>query len=371
MEEYYKIPFIDLQWFAPEDEGKTEEPSEHKLRKLREEGRVAKSQELNGALVFFVGAILLLPFAPWIERKLEEMMVFFFQHVTAEKVDDITFLYVFLRYFLMMVLPFAFLGIVAAVVSNLIQNKGFIFTTKTISPKFSKIVPRFGDYFKRTMFSFQGVFNIAKSIIKVTVIAVVAFLIISSDMDRLLSALQTGGPMLALKRFAGDAAKMLIISAVILVGIGILDYFVQRRQFRQENKMTKQEVKQEFKDLEGDPDVKGHLEAAQKEMLLQNIPKAVKEADVVITNPTHYAVAVQWKRESSAVPQVTAKGEDMTAQNMKRIARENGVPTVENRPLARGLYHEVQVGEEVPDVYWRAIALVYAEIGYMEKKNKV
>ncbi len=361
--------YIDLQWFAPEDEGKTEEPSEYKLRKLREEGRVAKSQELNGALVFFVGAILIIPLAPWIERKLEEMMVFFFQHVTAEKVDDIQFAYVFLRYFLSMVLPFSFVGIAAAVISNLVQNRGFLFTTKTISPKLNKILPKFGEYFKRTMFSFQGVFNIAKSIIKVTVIAVVAFLIISSDMDHLLSALQTGGPMLALKRFAGDASKMLVISAVILVAIGVLDYFVQRRQFRQENKMTKQEVKQEFKDLEGDPEVKGHLESAQKEMLMQNIPKAVKEADVVITNPTHYAVAVQWKRDVNDVPCVTAKGEDATARNMKKIARENGVPMVENRPLARGLYNEVQVGKEIPDVYWRAIALVYTQIGYLEKKK--
>ena len=271
----------------------------------------------------------------------------------------------------MMVIPFSLIGVAAAVIANLIQNRGFIFTTKTITPKFSKIVPRFGEYFKRTMFSFQGVFNFAKSIIKVTVIGIVAFLIISSDMDHLLSAMQTGGPMLALKRFAGDASKMLIISAVILVGIGILDYFVQRRQFRQENKMTKQEVKQEFKDLEGDPEVKGHLESAQKEMLMQNIPKAVKEADVVITNPTHFAVAVQWNRAASPAPQVTAKGEDLTAQNMKRIAHENNVPTVENRPLARGLYHEVQVGEVVPENYWRAIALIYSQIGYMEKKNKV
>ena len=134
--------------------------------------------------------------------------------------------------------------------------------------------------------------------------------------------------------------------------------------------MTKQEVKQEYKELEGDPEVKGHLESAQREMLSRNMPKAVREADVVITNPTHFAVALQWKREQYDSPQVTAKGEDLTAQNMKRIARENDVPIVENKPLARGLYNDVEIGDEIPDSYLKAISTVYVQIHYLDKKAK-
>jgi flagellar biosynthetic protein FlhB len=122
--------------------------------------------------------------------------------------------------------------------------------------------------------------------------------------------------------------------------------------------------------MEGDPQVKGRLENARRELLRQNMPKAVREADVLITNPTHFAVALQWKQGVSDAPMVTAKGEDMTAQNMKRIARDADVPTVENRPLARALYTETEVGDIIPQAYLRVIAEVYAHIGYMDKQKR-
>ena len=359
---------IDLQWFAAEDEGKTEEPSEYKLRKAREEGELAKSQELNGSLVFLLSVIVLIALAPWIERKCEEVLTYFFRNVTAAKIDDKKFGYFCLKYFLMMILPIALVGLFAGVVSNLIQNKGFLFTTKTIMPKFNKIVPHFGQYLKRSFFSVEGVFNIFKSIFKVAVIAIIAFFIIRFNLPSIFDYLRTGGPRLAMKSFAGMAAVLLIICAVLLLVVGVLDYIVQKRQFRERMKMTKQEVKEEYKEMEGDPEVKSHLEQVQRAMLRQNIQKAVKEADVVITNPTHYAVALEWKRDTAELPEVTAKGADLTAQNMKKIARDNGVPVVENRPLARGLYTDTQVGDIIPANYLKAIATVYVQIGYLDKK---
>lgn len=361
---------VDLKWFGPEDEGKTEEPTEHRLREARKKGQVAKSQELNGALVFLIGVLILFFLAPWIEQKLEEVMSFFFNHINDSKVDNGQYAYIFLRYFLMLFLPFGLVGAVVAVIANLVQNKGFIFSTKPIAMDFKKVAPKFGEYFRRTLFSFTGLFNIIKSIVKVIVIAIVAIIIIRSDMNKLLSALYVGTPMQALKQFATTAAKMLVICGIFLVLVGIADYFVQRREFRRKNKMSKQEVKQEMKELDGDPEVKSHLDSAQKEMLRQNIPRAVKEADVVITNPTHYAVAVQWKREVNEAPAVTAKGEDRTALNMKEIARENDVPIVENKPLARGLYTDVQIGAIIPGIYWKAIALVYSHIQNKSQANE-
>jgi len=359
---------IDLQWFAAEDEGKTEEPSEYKLRKAREEGRLAKSQELNGTLVFFVTVIMLILLAPWIERKCEEVLTYFFRNVAAPKVDDKKFAFFCLKYFIIMTLPIALVGMIAGIVSNLIQNKGFLFTTKTIMPKFDKIVPHFGRYLKRSFFSVEGVFNIFKSIFKVAIIVIIAFCIIRLNLTSIFNYLRTGGPRLAMKSFAGMAAVLLVICAVLLLAVGVLDYIVQRRQFRESMKMTKQEVKEEYKEMEGDPEVKSHLEQVQRAMLRQNIQKAVKEADVVITNPTHYAVALEWKRDTAELPEVTAKGEDLTAQTMKKIARDNGVPVVENRPLARGLYTDTQVGDIIPANYLKAIATVYVQIGYLDKK---
>ena len=222
---------------------------------------------------------------------------------------------------------------------------------------------------KRTIFSFEGVFNIIKSILKVFFIAIIAFVTISSDLPIIFKTLHVGGLQLALKHFASMAVRLLLMSGIVLFIAAIADYIVQRRQFREQMKMTKQEVKEEFKSMEGDPEVKAHLDSAQREMLSQNIPKAVKEADVVITNPTHFAVALQWKRKVSDAPEVTAKGQDLTAQNIKRIAKENDVPIVENRPLARGLYADTEVGDIIPVTYLRAIATVYAQIGYMNRQR--
>jgi len=361
---------IDLQWFAAEDEGRTEEPSEYKLRKAREEGRVAKSQELNGAVVLLLCIVLLVALAPWLERKCEESMIFFFNNVTQKTLTDSKFVYAFFRYFLMMTLPFALVGIVAGVIANIIQNRGFMFTTKTIEPHFDRLVPNFGEYFKKTLFSFEGLFNIVKSIVKVIVIGIISFFYIRADLPALLSMLHTGGPALALRQIGSMSAQILITCSVFLLAVSVADYFVQRRQFIESMKMTKEEVKEEYKEMEGDPEVKGHLESAQREMLQTNIPRAVKESDVVITNPTHFAVALQWKQETNDSPQVTAKGEDLTAQNMKRIAAENDIPIVENRSLARGLYTDTKVGDIIPESYMRAIATVYVQIGYLDKKNK-
>lgn len=359
--------YIDLQWFSAEDEGKTEDPSEYRLRKAREEGRVAKSQELNSTIVFFVNIILLVIMSPWIELKLEEMMTFFFRNSTESNIFDKRNLYLFLKYLIELTIPFALLGTFSAVMANLIQNRGFIFTTKTIEPNFGKVVPHFGEYFKKTLFSFEGIFNILKSIVKIIVIGIISYIIINNKKEILMSLLYTGGPRLALKQIGSITAQILIVCSIFLLAIGILDYIIQRRQFMEKMKMTKQEVKEEYKDLEGDPEVKGHLDQAQQQMLQQNIPKAVKESDVVITNPTHFAISLQYKIGIDDLPKVTAKGEDRLALNMKKIAYENDIPVVENKPLARGLYTDTKVGDIIPETYMKTISIVYAQIGYMNK----
>ena len=202
---------MDLQWFAAEDEGKTEEASEQKLRKARKEGRIAKSQELNGTVVFlFVVAVLIL-LAPWFYKKICEMMIFYFNNVTAQKIDDARFYYIFLRNLLPIVLPLSLAGILAGVIINLVQNRGFIFTTKTIEPKFSKIVPKFGEYFKKTLFSMMGLFNIAKSVLKVAIIVAVAVLLIRLDLAKTLGFLKAGGIDLALRSVSGMVAQLLVV----------------------------------------------------------------------------------------------------------------------------------------------------------------
>ncbi len=362
------MPAIHLQWFASaEDEGRTEAPSDLKLRKAREEGRVPKSQELTGGLVLLLPVLALILLAPWLLRGFVQILTFYVQRCTTASLSDGELMVEFLYAMVRMVLPVAVTAMIAAVVANVIQNKGFLFTTKTIEPKISKVLPKFGEYFKKTLFSFEGAFNVVKSIVKVVVIFIAAYLLIRSEVPRLLTLMQANF-WDGIVFIAEMTAKLLVITAVIFIVIAIPDYIVQRRQFMETMKMTKQEVKQEYKETEGDPLVKGRLRQYMHEMLRRNLPASVARSDVVITNPTHYAVAIQYDSDSMAGPMVTAKGVDSLARRIREIAAENGVPLVENRPLARALYAEVEIGEMVPENYYQALAVILANVYNMKGK---
>lgn len=362
--------YIDLQWFAAEDEGRTEEPSDIKIDKARKEGRVAKSQEVNGAIVFLFSTLALFLLGKWILEQFVEVLLFFFSRCAEGNAMSGTSAVVFFNYFLKTVMPIAFVALLAGVIGNLIQNKGWLFSTKPIQMNFSKILPKFGEYFKKTIFSRQGAFNVMKSILKVAVLVFASFSIIRANIGDLLFIIHGNGNVAgAIGKLASIAMQILFFAAIFFLVISIPDYFVQRREFIESLKMTKQEVKQEFKEMEGDPEVKGRIKQAQKQLLASNIPRAVAESDVVITNPTHFAVALKYDTAQSSAPMVSAKGEDFMAQRIKQIARENDVPIVENRPLARSLYADVDLGDIIPEDYFKAISLVYSHLRKFNKKS--
>ena len=366
-----RAPFmrIDLQWFAAEDEGRTEEPTETKLEKARKEGRVAKSQELNSALVMLLAVVMLIFMGPYMLRDCAAIFRYYFLRCINPQVNDPNLARAFYFFFLRLVLPVAAVAVVGGIVGNIIQNRGFLFTTKTIEPNFKKIVPNFIEYFRNTIFSFRGIFNIIKSIGKVAVIGIIAYFFIRRDVPVLLLEIQNGNVGMAISFIARMAAELLVMAAIVFLVIAIPDYFVQRYQFREQMRMTKQEVKEEYKELEGDPEMKNRLQQAQRNILQQNMPQAVREADVVITNPTHFAVALKYDAALYDAPQVTVKGEDEMALLMRRIAGENNVPVVENRPLARALYANTQIGDIIPSQYLETVALVYAHIQYLDSEK--
>jgi flagellar biosynthetic protein FlhB len=360
---------IDLQWFAAEDEGRTEEPSEYKIRKAREEGRVAKSQELIGALVLLLPALAILFLAPSMLRTCVEMVRFFFlRAVELDPVKDGIVAEAFFRYFIRLVLPIVAVAMAAAIFANLVQT-GFLFTTKPLVPNFSKIVPRFGRYFQRTLFSMEGLFNFAKSVLKMVIIGGVAFFLVYSQRQELAN-LQTAGLWTGITTVASLAIRMLIIASLLLLLLSIPDILFQRWQYRESLKMSKQEVKEERKMYEGDPLVRGRLRQRMRELLTRNMAVNVAKADVVITNPTHFAVALEWNSGTMPAPMVTAKGADEAAFRIRRIANENGVPLVENRPLARALFAETEVGDIIPETYYAIIADVLAHIYKMDKERR-
>jgi len=274
----------------------------------------------------------------------------------------------FFAYFARLTLPVAGVAVIGSIFSNVLQV-GFVFSVKPITPDFSKIVPRFGQYFRRTLFSIEGLFNFGKSIVKIVIIAFIAFLTIQGEFDRLRRLFE--GPFWPMIAYISSLAMRLVIEvAVAMLALAVPDYIFQRRQYMESLKMSKEEVKEERKMQEGDPLVKSRLRERMRELLSRNMAANVPKADVVITNPTHYAVALEWDRDKMAAPTVTAKGADEVAQRIKRIAAESGVPLVENRPLARALYSDVDIGDAIPEKYYQAIAAVLAHVYGAEGESR-
>jgi flagellar biosynthetic protein FlhB len=360
---------IDLQWFAAEDEGRTEDASEYKSQKAREEGRVAKSQELIGALGLLFPALLLAFIGPSMLRTCVEMLRFFLTRSTElDPIGDRFVAGLFFNYFVRLVLPIVIVAMLSGIFSNLVQT-GLLFTTKPLVPDFTKVLPRFGQYFQKTLFSVDGLFNFFKSIVKMAIIGLVAFLLISSDIKKLIN-LETASLWQGINTIASLAIRMLIISALLLLVLSIPDYMFQRWRYMESLKMSREEVKEERKMYEGDPYVRSRIRARIRQMMMQNMAVNVPKADVVITNPTHFAVALEYHQATMPAPMVTAKGEDELALRIRRIAADNGVPVVENRPLARALYAETEVGEYIPMDYYQIVATIISKVMTINEERR-
>jgi flagellar biosynthetic protein FlhB len=354
---------IDLQWFADDDaeaSGRTEEPTEHKIQRLREEGQVVKSQELISALSLFLPALLLLFLAPSMLRACVEMVRFYFLRVTElDPVKDRIIVLVFFRYLARLALPILAVAVVSALISNIVQV-GFLFTAKPITPDFSRVLPKVGQFFSR-IFSIDGLFNFAKSLAKMLIIGGIAFALIYLDRKKLLN-LQKAGLWTGLTTVSSLAIRMLIISALLMLILSIPDYLFQRWRFRERHKMSRYEIKEELKQHEADPMIQSRIRSRFRDLLKQNLTVTVPQADVVITNPTHLAVALQYDQSFMSGPMVVAMGEDEIAARIRRIAEENEVPLVEDKPLAWILYRETEVGDIIPEKYWRAVATVLSRV---------
>ncbi len=356
---------VHLQWFAAEDEGRTEDPTEYKIRKAREEGKVAKSMELTSALVLLFPFVAFGILSPYVINTLMEMVRHFLMISTETDITtDAQVFAGFLRYFLRIVGPIAAVALVSAVIGNVVQV-GFLFTTKVLKPDLKRITPRFGQFLKKTLFSGEALFNLFKSLVKVAVIGAVAFFNIRMEIDKI--AHFASNPLwLSVVTMSKIAFRIVLEAAVALLVISLPDYLFQRRQYRESLKMTKHEVKEERKMHEGDPLVQSRLRERMREILSRTMLQRVPEADVVITNPTHFAVAMDWERERMLAPTIIAKGQDHMAQRMKEIAAEHGVPIIENKPLARALYSEVEIGESIPESYYEVMAHILAQVYRMQ-----
>ena len=355
---------FDLQLFADGD--KTEEPTAKKREDARKKGQVGKSQELNTAFVLLIGFFMLKILWDTIYLNIADYTKYILSH-PAQTVDTETVIQLFLgivellaktSFPIMLAIMFIGLGI------NFFQV-GLNFNTEAMEPKLDKLNPING--FGR-IFSKRALVEMVKSIFKIIVIGAALYVVL---VDHVLSMPQF--IFFGLETSLGQIADIIFNMAFKICGLilvlGVLDLAYQKWQTTQDLKMTKQEVKDEFKQSEGDPQIKGKIKQKQRQMAMARMMQEVPKADVIVTNPTHFAVALEYHKGMVA-PRVLAKGQDLVAQRIKEIARENGVAIVENKPLARALFASTEVGDSVPQELYQAVAEVLAYVYRLKHRQR-
>jgi len=348
-----------------DDAEKTEEPTSKKIEDARKEGNVPKSQDTSGVITLFVAILAMLMLFPFMAHHALALAQYYFSlfGTPIDKLFAIDIAIVTARELLLIILPLALAVAIAGVIASLAQF-GFLFTTKAIMPDFKKIDPIKGT---KNLFSMKKLIEGIKITFKSFTTLGVGFVFFFYFITELptVALFGLGDQMNWLKD------KMIIIAFVMLLIIFIfamIDLIIVRKQYFDGLKMSKQEIKDEMKNMEGDPLIKSKIRQIQMQASRKRMMAEVPQADVVITNPTHYAVAIKYDQEKSYAPIVLAKGTDNIALQIKKIARENNVHIVQNPPLARSLYAEVELEKPIPESLFAAVAEVLAYVYKMNKK---
>jgi len=309
------------------------------------------------------GFFVILLFSSWIYDTMAHLMKYYLSSFSSVSITERSLE----KHFLLLLFesakilaPIFVAVMIAGILGNIVQV-GFQFSAHPLQFDLSKIKFDPATIMKKIFLSKQIAMNLFKSIFKVIAIGLVAYLIIADNFDIILQTPDVSIAM-AMKTVAVTALKIIIWSTVLLLVLAIPDYFFQKREFIESLKMTKEEIKEELKETMGDPYIRARLREMQREIVMRNMITEVPKADVVVTNPTHYAVALKYEKKSMEAPTVVAKGVDSMALRIREVARENAVPMIENRPLAQEMYKRLDVGDIIPEDLFYAVSLVYAEL---------
>ena len=354
----------------PEDTGgeKTIPATPHKRNKARLEGNVARSQDLNAAVSLAAALLGFYFLGPWMMRHILISGHYFLSEIPAMLPDPDS-----PRYALMVMLaqtaacalPFMLVMVFSGLLSNLLQV-GFLWTAKPLVPNLSRINPITG--FQR-FFTLRSLLELIKSLIKLGIVGTVAWTALRNRLPDLLQTalLDPGSIGMAMAQLVTAVWIRVTIAMVVL---GILDYGYQYWQREQDLRMTQQELKEELREFEGDPHVKGRIRQLQRRFATQRMLREVPKADVVVTNPTHYAVALRYAPDSMAAPQVVAKGARLLAEQIRDIAVRHRVPIVQRPELARALYRNVEVGQYIPEHLFTAVAEVLSFVYQIDTREE-
>ena len=346
---------------------KTEKATPKKRRDQRKEGNVLQSKDVAGLITLAGSFFALSVFFEGMVNSIAQFMVRFIglsgtaTDTSMGNVGSISSL--FLVTLAKSIVPFLLVCVLLGIIGSGMQTR-FLFASKNLKPKFSRLNPLEG--FKK-LFSLQNVVELVKSILKLIVLIVLTYSLLKSDMAGTVKTMNLD--ITKSVAFTFTMLKNLIIRIIIVfVAIAALDYLYQWWSFERKMMMSKQEVKEEFKQTEGNPEIKGRIKSIQQQRARMRMMQAVPDADVIIRNPTHFAVALKYDVDRNAAPVVLAKGQDELALRIIAVGEENKVPVVENRPLARALYAETEINGEIPQEHYGAVAEILVYIYKMNEK---
>lgn len=350
---------IDIQLFSGE---KTEKPTPKKRSDARKEGQVLQSREINTAVVLFLLFWGLSKFGNHMLNQLMGLTTTIYKnylfHEGIFNLEGIRLL--FLKIMLttaIIVMPITAIALFSGLIISYAQV-GFLFNPKAIQVKLNKLNPIEG--FKR-LFSKRSLVELFKSLVKIFIVGYVVYSYVMKEVVHIIKL--PDSEINSTVAYLGDLVVRTAFRACgVLIVLSVFDFFYQWREHENNLKMSKQEIKEEFKQAEGDPKIKSKIKEKQRQMAMSRMMSEVPKADVIITNPTHYAVGIKYEKDLYDAPYVLAKGQDLVAQNIKEIAKENDVPIVENKTLARTLYSNVEIGQVIPEELYKSVAEILAYV---------
>lgn len=361
--------FADLQMFAADDEGRTEDPTDRKIQKAREEGQVPKSQEIIHVISLYLGALVAVITLPWFIGYEVGYLRHWFGNLHSFELSQASMQGLsaeLIGHILAVLWPMLLVQVFVAIGGNILQV-GWVFTWQTLQPKWNKIIPTPSKLFDRLVFGKTVFFNLAKSVMKLVGVVTIAWFVFEAKLPLLL-AMWKMEPYTTIDLVVDLAYELTWKICLFLAILSFADYSFNRHQWKESLKMRISEVKDERKQAEGDPEVKRAQRRRMMEVARRRMMKEIPTADVIITNPTHYAVAVKYDAGMMTAPKVVAKGEGFIALRIREIAAEHGVPLYENKPLAQALFRGVEIGSEIPPQFYGAVAEVLAYVYRLKKK---
>ncbi len=352
---------------ADDDREKTESPTSRRLEEAREQGNLAISKEVGTFFTVLGGLIVISFLGIWMMEGLSAFMKAAFSGLSGTEmgVHEMRDLFFRTTYRLFVILSPAFVIIpLFSVAAYLLQN-GIVFSTKPLEPNMAKLDPISGA---KKFFSVTSIAELFKSLLKIAVLGYVVYTSVAKEWRTLPSLVDM--EVVSSMAYTGRVTLRILTRTVwVLAVIAVIDYAYQKWNYLRGLRMTKEEVKEEHKETEGDPLVRSRIRSIQRELARKRMMQDVPGADVVVTNPVHLAVALKYDRKSSRAPVVVAKGAGLIAERIKEIAREHDIPVVENKPLARSLFKFVEVGMEIPESLYRAVAEVLAYVYSLRPKG--